>query len=288
MKTDPDKLFYVGYDAGQMLLTTATMSRAVELAHRRLCDYVYSHGHAPPNDAAFLASACKSTRPAWPKLLASLVNHGWRAQRKAFSHPDPLRTVRRARAAYDLAHHNGVLGAKARWKKNHAHSQPKKPLPPQTRTAPEPVPVKLECPPIGAVLPEALPTLPDPKATPTANPCLTLNDKVNLKLNLKKNVKKESLERLTAERSTLSSSAHEAPCSEENQFLKDLVLTLGDFSHKQADLELSNWGGWWRNRFREDPAKARRVLAEIGAMIREKRIHRNAGACAKDLWGRFA
>ena len=50
---------------------------------------------------------------------------------------------------------------------------------------------------------------------------------------------------------------------------------------------MENWGGWWRNRYREDPEKARRVLAEVRSMIRERRIHTNPGAAGKDLWSRL-
>ena len=51
-------------------------------------------------------------------------------------------------------------------------------------------------------------------------------------------------------------------------------------SPKTAKAELVNWGGWWRNRFREDADKARRVLAEINSMIKEHRILENPGAAA--------
>ena len=92
----------------------------------------------------------------------------------------------------------------------------------------------------------------------------------------------------TDERSTFTSSPPEKQSEEENRFLKDLVLTFADFDQKQSSQELTNWGGWWRLRFREDPGKARRVLAEVRSMITEKRIRRNVGAAAKDLWERFA
>ena len=51
--------------------------------------------------------------------------------------------------------------------------------------------------------------------------------------------------------------------------------------------QLANWGGWWRNRFRENPDKARRVLAEVAGMAREGRIHTSAGGAAFDLWQRL-
>jgi hypothetical protein len=71
------------------------------------------------------------------------------------------------------------------------------------------------------------------------------------------------LSSLTAEPPALISSPPQKELEEENRFLKDLVLTFAEFNSKQSDLELTNWGGWWRNRFREDPDKARRVLAEV-------------------------
>ena len=67
----------------------------------------------------------------------------------------------------------------------------------------------------------------------------------------------------------------------EREWLQDLGYIVGP-------KELANWGGRWRNRYRENPDKARRVLAELRSMAREKRITRNAGACADDLWKRFA
>ena len=66
-----------------------------------------------------------------------------------------------------------------------------------------------------------------------------------------------------------------------------LADTLRNFSPKAAHTELENWGGWWRNRYRENSAKARKVLAELAGMIREGRIRTNPGAAAKDLWQRL-
>jgi len=62
---------------------------------------------------------------------------------------------------------------------------------------------------------------------------------------------------------------------------------LSAHSPKKAGLELENWGGWWRNRYRENPQKARRVLAELLSMVRERRIRKNAGAAGADLWKRL-
>ena len=74
----------------------------------------------------------------------------------------------------------------------------------------------------------------------------------------------------------------------ENGFLEEMARVLARFNPKQAEEEMVNWGGRWRNRYREDANKAWRVMAELTAMIKENRITRNAGACADDLWRRFA
>jgi hypothetical protein len=70
--------------------------------------------------------------------------------------------------------------------------------------------------------------------------------------------------------------------------MADVAQTLDGFGPKHGATELVNWGGWWRNRYREDARKAQRVLAELRCMVREGHIHRNPGAAAHDLWKRFA
>ena len=69
--------------------------------------------------------------------------------------------------------------------------------------------------------------------------------------------------------------------------MTELLATLQAYNGKLAAKELTNWGGWWRNRFRENPDKARRVLAEVRCMIRERAVHCNPGAAAVDLWNRL-
>ncbi len=69
--------------------------------------------------------------------------------------------------------------------------------------------------------------------------------------------------------------------------MQELERTMTLCNPTLAPLELTNWGGWWRNRFREDPLKARRILAEVTSMARERKVHRNPGAAAADLWKRL-
>jgi hypothetical protein len=91
----------------------------------------------------------------------------------------------------------------------------------------------------------------------------------------------------TAERLTLSGSAPKEGDNREKEFLEELHATIQRFSPPSAAAEMRNWGGWWRNRFRENPAKAARVLAEVASMVKERRIKRNPGAAGLDLWNRL-
>ena len=96
-------------------------------------------------------------------------------------------------------------------------------------------------------------------------------------------------ERLTVnpQTSTLSVSARKGEAGSEKEFLDRVREELGAISPQCAAKELTNWGGWWRNRFREDPDRATRVLAEIGSMCREGRILTSPGAAASDLYQRL-
>ena len=85
----------------------------------------------------------------------------------------------------------------------------------------------------------------------------------------------------------LSASPPSSKGSAEQKFLAQVVEVIATGSPKEGSAELTNWGGWWRNRFREDADKARRILAELRGMIREHRITGSPGAAAGDLWKRL-
>jgi uncharacterized protein YdaU (DUF1376 family) len=73
----------------------------------------------------------------------------------------------------------------------------------------------------------------------------------------------------------------------ETRFMADVAAVISTWSPKEASGELTNWGGWWRNRYRENPRKSQKVLAEIKGMILEHRIRRSPGAASRDLWKRL-
>jgi len=67
--------------------------------------------------------------------------------------------------------------------------------------------------------------------------------------------------------------------------LADVAFTLSRWSPEFATEELKNSGNCWRKHFRTDAGLARRVLAEIGRMIKERETFSvNPGATAVYLW----
>jgi hypothetical protein len=73
----------------------------------------------------------------------------------------------------------------------------------------------------------------------------------------------------------------------ESEFLIQVSRVMLCWSRPKAEQEMHEWGGWWRNRFREDSDKAHRVLADIHSQIREKKITQDPGKAAHRLWKEF-
>ena len=73
----------------------------------------------------------------------------------------------------------------------------------------------------------------------------------------------------------------------EREFLEDLTAVYRLFSPDTVESEQENWGGWWRQRYRESPDKARRVLADVRSMVKEGTIRKTPGAAGADLWKRL-
>lgn len=83
--------------------------------------------------------------------------------------------------------------------------------------------------------------------------------------------------------------AHAFKRGGEDGFLLDAAEVLAGYDNAWAKLEMTNSGAWWRMKFRHDPDKAARMLAEINRMIKERvPFTENPGAAAVDIWKRFA
>jgi hypothetical protein len=73
----------------------------------------------------------------------------------------------------------------------------------------------------------------------------------------------------------------------ENEFLAEVKETMAMHDRNWAVAEMAGSGGCYRKYFRENPTKARTVLADTRCAIKEHRIKKNPGAHFMDLWGRL-
>jgi len=170
MKNQAKHVFYVNYQPRLMIVRTATMTRLAELAHRRLCDWIWAEGHAPVNDARALASITRCEPNAWKDLRAELGRNGWVGVRHRFTHPEAMDTLRLARLAARLAASTGRLGASRRWGK----PIPITPARPARRTKPA-----VAKPPIGPHKAPTRKTIGAHKA-PNAGPVALTNNKLQI------------------------------------------------------------------------------------------------------------
>jgi len=92
----------------------------------------------------------------------------------------------------------------------------------------------------------------------------------------------------TAERLTLNVSPREkAVEAPEKDFLTAVTEMMEAWKKGAGTSEMKNWGGWWRNKFRKNPKKARAVLNDVRSLVNERRITKSPGNAAVDLWQRL-
>ena len=244
---DPELLWVRNYPR-QALLSLMGLSRDAELAHRRLSDIICGGAPWPAAEPDKAGELARVPPDQWATVLAELKAVGWHTRNGRLVNPAVAALRDQARDACAGRRAISAAGNRARWR------------------------------PAG-----------HPDRTPDGNPDGTADGLPSgLQMKMKMKMEKKNEEAMKPdERLTLSGSTREQPRDGEREFLEELSGTLATFNPSAAQAELTNWGGWWRNRFRENPAKARRVLAELRSMIRERRIRRNPGAAAKDLWDRL-
>ncbi len=258
MRAPPKRLQWVKYDLGANLLALTNVSPAAELAHHRLSLCYWQSGEWPATLRGNAAGLCRVAEDQWPGVLEELAVLGWRERSGRLWHREVCRVRAEAVAAVKQCRQAGQHGAQRRWNKAPAGREPSGPDTPHDG---------------------------DPIATPLATPLAT-----PMQIKSKSESKTESTVHNTlneAERLTFSGSARKESSGVENDFLEEVRETMAAFTPDTARTELANWGGWWRKRFRESPDKARRVLADIRSMVRERRITKNPGAAAADLWKRL-
>ena len=245
---------WVRYSPAPALLEGGKVSPRAELAHRRLCDFHWTSGQWPAAAGPEARGMARCPPARWPDVLAELRAVGWARERG--------RLVNRQAAAM-LAEAARFLSAKRR--AGSAGGQRSAAGRPADDTA-------------QAALKHC--STPAPS---TARPSTDVTDVTDATDD--KPVPSKAL--LNAERSTRSAGSLKQASRSEREFFDHLTQCLELWKKGSAARELANWGGWWRNRHREDADKARRVLAEVLSLVREKRVTLSPGAAAVDLWQRL-
>jgi hypothetical protein len=241
--TGPDPV-WVRYNPRSAMLLVLAISRDAELAHRRLCDYVWAGAEWPAPDYRQAGEVGKVPRKLWPSVLRELHSVGWRTHAGRLCNPAIGAIREDAVAACEARRASSLAANQARW---HPAASPSR-SPDRS--------------------PDALPT--------------------GLQSKIREDEKKKREDHaVNDERLTLSSEPPRKGDDRERNFLKELSEGFHRFSPKDAVAESKNWGGWWRNRYRENPDKAQRVLNEVLSMIKERKIKRNPGAAGVDLWNRL-
>lgn len=239
---------WVKYSAQGALIRLLRVSPAAELAHRRFCDLVWTEGVWPDARGELAHSLARVPKEQWPAIFTELRVLGWRRKGPHLVNPAVARIRTAAEKARAAAVERARIGADARW-----HDDgPDTPM----REASSKHPARM--------LP---PCRLDGQESRQEGTDRALN----------------ASERLPR---TVLARKGESP-QKEKQFLGDVREAFSASSGDTAAKELRDWGGWWRNRYRENPGKAGRVLADIRSLIREGKILSNPGAAAVDLWSRL-
>ncbi len=257
-------LYFVRYEAKVMLVDCLGLSVPAELAHRRLCDWCWAQGHFPPAQAAVLAEVTRVPPRFWERVFKALHAKGWAVKDGTLFHSGVQRILTEGEAAHAAAVSSGRRGAHRRW---HAAQVPG---PQSTVHGPQSSPSDSH--------PIAIPS------QPCSKPMASLKQSQSHSQSQSQSHPQHDS---PAERSALNASAKRPRRKAEEAFMSDLNRMLLAFDPATAPDELNNWGGWWRNRFRENPDKATRVLADIRSQVREQNISKTPGAAAIDLWNRL-
>ena len=260
MARPPKPVQWVKYEAGAVLFELVRVSPAAELAHRRLADYYWHTGQWPTEDRGSAAVLGRVSKARWPAIAAELAQLGWRTARGRICHSGVHRVRAEAVGFLSSAESGGRKGAERRWRKSKALAEPSSPDGP-----PNGVP---NSPPNGNPIGTPMPI--NSNSDINSNRTSTVQNAVNL-----------------SDHSMCIGSVPKGRGKAEKEFLSDVADMFKLWAPAFATEELRNWGGWWRNRFREQPAKARRMVGELASMIREGRITDNPGSAATDLWNRL-
>ena len=111
-RTEPG---WVRYNPRSAILLLLGVSPEAELAHRRLCDYVWGGAPWPAPDFAKTGELGRVPREAWERVLAELTSVGWRTRNGLLFHPDVDAIRAQAIAVYKSFQARSKAANAARW-----------------------------------------------------------------------------------------------------------------------------------------------------------------------------
>ena len=281
-----DQLLWVRYCPQSMLVQTTLLSVAAELAHRRLADFAWTENPwLVASSDAFLA-ATRIPRGDLEGVLAELKTVGWRIRNRTLASTEVSLALTTSRSLRDAGRVRARAAAKRRWKETPENIGEKPQKPPMLKQCSSNAQASHKTCSSNAQACDATCTdrqTDRPTDRPTdSSPVGALNAEL-----VTVNQPVAAVSPLSGSTPLQEGITPDPKAAEERLFLADLFTSLRRFDPKLASAEMANWGGWWRNAFRSNPAKTRRVLAELSSMISEHRVHSNPGAAAADLWRRL-
>jgi hypothetical protein len=93
-------LNFVFYDAKRMLADMLDVDRDTELAHRRLCDFIWMAENPPKNDNDVLRELTKTPPQLWGKVRRGLEEKGWVVLGRFLAHRGAIDSLNSASARH--------------------------------------------------------------------------------------------------------------------------------------------------------------------------------------------
>jgi hypothetical protein len=258
-------VLWVRYYPQDWLSKLASVAKSSDFAHRRLADLVWAGGEWPSSEPEILARLVRSKPPALPAILKDLALLGWFSEGGRFQNARVAQVRRDAAKALTARRALGKLAARNRWvRRDHAGGMP-------AACKPDADGIAAAYKPHAGGIATAYP--PDAGGITSVMPEVCRLDG--------KTDKSTSTTVNTAERLTLNGLPREkAAESPEKDFLTAVGEMMEAWKKGAGTSEMKNWGGWWRNKFRKSPKKARAVLNDVRSLVNERRITKNPGNAA--------
>lgn len=93
-------LYYIEYKPELMLCDSMDMDPETELAHRRLCDFIWRMDKVPKADNEFLKQFTRTTSQNWSRVKKGLLEKGWAEVAGLFIHKGAVETLNAAKEKY--------------------------------------------------------------------------------------------------------------------------------------------------------------------------------------------